>query len=170
MITIFFSYSYVFRASASQPSPAAVVVDSPHHEPVVDVPATESAQDRKQEDRQHKQDDASVRQANNAKSRASLSADEFYQAAQRQTDIQREIQLAIKHSWAGYRRYAWGYDHLKPISKGGHNWFHVGLTVLDSLDTLLIAGLKQGLCFLHVEVVINLFYMLPQNMKKAVNG
>lgn len=148
VITIFFSYGYVFGAPTNKPSP--VVVDSSHHETVVDAPAIASLEDTRQQNVQPKQDDAIVKTSNqnNGKSRASLSAEELYEAAQKQTDIQREIQLAIKHSWAGYRTYAWGYDHLKPISKGGHNWFHIGLTVLDSLDTLLIAGLKQGLCFL----------------------
>lgn len=56
---------------------------------------------------------------------------------------QQEVIVAMKHSWDGYRRYAWGADHLKPITKSQQNWFHVGLTILDSIDTLLIMGLEK---------------------------
>ena len=49
---------------------------------------------------------------------------------------------AIRHSWSGYRRYAWGADELKPVTKEGSNLFGLGLTILDSLDVLYMAGLK----------------------------
>ena len=38
------------------------------------------------------------------------------------------------------REYAWGQDELKPISKTHSMWFNLGLTLVDSLDTLLIMG------------------------------
>ncbi|OTF80827.1 hypothetical protein BLA29_014537, partial [Euroglyphus maynei] len=53
------------------------------------------------------------------------------------------IQEAILHSWNGYRKYAWGHDILKPIARKSYDWFGIGLTILDSLDTLLIAGLND---------------------------
>ena len=73
-----------------------------------------------------------------------LTSADFKAAASRQSAMQRRIQAAIANSWAAYRRSAWGYDHLKPISRTGHNWFHIGLTILDSLDTLQMAGLEKG--------------------------
>ncbi|XP_077969053.1 endoplasmic reticulum mannosyl-oligosaccharide 1,2-alpha-mannosidase-like isoform X2 [Styela clava] len=48
----------------------------------------------------------------------------------------------MKHAWEGYKKYAWGHDHLHPISRRHDDWFHVGLTILDSLDTLYIMGMK----------------------------
>ena len=30
---------------------------------------------------------------------------------------------AFKHAWSGYKTYAWGHDHLRPISKGAQNWY-----------------------------------------------
>jgi hypothetical protein len=39
------------------------------------------------------------------------------------------------------RRYAWGHDEVDVLSKSPHAWFNLGLTIVDSLDTLLIAGL-----------------------------
>ncbi|ESN98043.1 hypothetical protein HELRODRAFT_113976 [Helobdella robusta] len=48
---------------------------------------------------------------------------------------------AFKHSWNNYKKYAWGYDELKPLSKTFSMWFNLGLTIVDSLDTLYIMGL-----------------------------
>ncbi|RWS25750.1 endoplasmic reticulum mannosyl-oligosaccharide 1:2-alpha-mannosidase-like protein, partial [Leptotrombidium deliense] len=56
---------------------------------------------------------------------------------------QLEIINAMKHTWMGYTKYAWGDDNLKPISKTSHTWFGLGLTIVDSLDTLLLMGLEK---------------------------
>lgn len=50
---------------------------------------------------------------------------------------------AIKWAWESYRRCAWGYDELHPISCRGHQWFGLGLSIIDSLDTLVLAGLDE---------------------------
>ena len=57
---------------------------------------------------------------------------------------------AFKHAWVGYKKFAWGHDHLKPISASYHDWFGLGLTIIDSLDTMYIMGLKEGKSFLVV--------------------
>ncbi len=41
------------------------------------------------------------------------------------------------------REYAWGLDELLPLSKTHSEWFDLGLTLVDSLDTLLIMGLRE---------------------------
>ena len=51
---------------------------------------------------------------------------------------------AFKHSWKAYKEHAWGKDQLKPISKTFHTWFDLGLTLVDSLDTMYIMGLTEG--------------------------
>lgn len=51
---------------------------------------------------------------------------------------------AFKHAWKGYCSYAWGHDHVKPISRKYQDWFNLGLTIVDSLDTLWIMNLKKG--------------------------
>lgn len=56
---------------------------------------------------------------------------------------QQAVVDAFMHAWTGYKKYAWGHDHLKPISKGAQNWFGLGLTLVDSLDTMLIMNLGQ---------------------------
>ncbi|KAK0401602.1 hypothetical protein QR680_015871 [Steinernema hermaphroditum] len=58
-------------------------------------------------------------------------------------DRQKAVVDAMKHSWKGYRDYAWGHDTLKPISKGYSEWFSTGLTIIDSLDTLFIMGMDD---------------------------
>lgn len=51
---------------------------------------------------------------------------------------------ATKHSWDSYVKYAMGLDELMPISQRGKNTFGgLGATVVDSLDTLWIMGLKE---------------------------
>ena len=55
---------------------------------------------------------------------------------------QKAVVEAFQHAWTSYRRFAWGNDHLRPISKSGQNWFGLGLTIVDSLDTMLIMNLK----------------------------
>ena len=54
----------------------------------------------------------------------------------------------IKHAWDGYARFAMGENELKPISQKGHSAAifgktKLGATIVDSLDTLYIAGLRD---------------------------
>jgi mannosidase alpha-like ER degradation enhancer 2 len=57
----------------------------------------------------------------------------------------RRIKAEILHSWRGYERYAWGHDELKPVTKTARDWYGEPLlmTPVDSLDTLLLAGLDE---------------------------
>ena len=49
----------------------------------------------------------------------------------------------MAHAWGGYRRYAWGKDELRPSSNTGMDWLGLGATIVDSLDTLWIMGMKD---------------------------
>ncbi|KAJ8379700.1 hypothetical protein SKAU_G00004780 [Synaphobranchus kaupii] len=53
------------------------------------------------------------------------------------------VQEAFRHAWKGYKDFAWGHDELKPISKSYGEWFALGLTIIDALDTMWIMGLKE---------------------------
>ncbi|XP_054896499.1 endoplasmic reticulum mannosyl-oligosaccharide 1,2-alpha-mannosidase [Poeciliopsis prolifica] len=53
------------------------------------------------------------------------------------------VRDAFRHAWKAYREHAWGHDELKPISKSFSEWFGLGLTLIDSLDTMWIMGLKE---------------------------
>lgn len=61
-----------------------------------------------------------------------------------QNDKQKAVVEAFKHAWKGYKKYAWGHDHLKPITGSYNDWFDLGLTIVDSLSTALIMGLDDG--------------------------
>jgi mannosidase alpha-like ER degradation enhancer 2 len=49
------------------------------------------------------------------------------------------------HAWNGYKKYAWGHDALKPLSRSGHDWYDESLlmTPVDALDTMIIMGLDE---------------------------
>lgn len=49
----------------------------------------------------------------------------------------------MAHAWKGYRENSWGQDELKPVSRVSSNDFGMGLTLLDSLDTLWIMGMDK---------------------------
>uniref|UniRef100_UPI0037E9A19C mannosyl-oligosaccharide 1,2-alpha-mannosidase IA n=1 Tax=Semicossyphus pulcher TaxID=241346 RepID=UPI0037E9A19C len=53
-----------------------------------------------------------------------------------------KVKEMMKHAWDSYKRYAWGSNELRPISKQGHssNLFGSikGATIVDALDTLYI--------------------------------
>ena len=67
------------------------------------------------------------------------------------------VQEAFLHSWKGYKDFAWGHDELRPLSKSYNEWFGLGLTLIDSLDTMWIMGLKKG----RLTFVPSNFDLLP---------
>jgi len=59
-----------------------------------------------------------------------------------------KVKEMMKHGWDNYVKYAWGKNELKPVSKQDHSGSvfgsaNMGATIVDSLDTLLIMGLKD---------------------------
>ncbi|XP_072930604.1 endoplasmic reticulum mannosyl-oligosaccharide 1,2-alpha-mannosidase [Epargyreus clarus] len=50
---------------------------------------------------------------------------------------------AFKHAWKGYKKHAWGHDNLRPVSGTATDWFSLGLTIVDSMDTAYIMGLNE---------------------------
>ncbi|CBK19517.1 alpha-1,2-Mannosidase [Caenorhabditis elegans] len=56
---------------------------------------------------------------------------------------QKAIVRAFQHAWSGYKKYAWGHDELRPVSKRFDDSFGLGLTIIDSLDTAIIMGLEE---------------------------
>ncbi|MGH8370123.1 MAG: glycoside hydrolase family 47 protein, partial [Gammaproteobacteria bacterium] len=55
------------------------------------------------------------------------------------------VKSEFLHGWDNYVRYAWGHDELRPLSKQPFDWYGQSLlmTPVDSLDTLVIMGLKS---------------------------
>ncbi|XP_059054476.1 endoplasmic reticulum mannosyl-oligosaccharide 1,2-alpha-mannosidase [Achroia grisella] len=50
---------------------------------------------------------------------------------------------SFKHAWKSYKEHAWGHDNLKPLSGMAFDWFSLGLTIVDGLDTAYIMGLTE---------------------------
>ncbi|KAK4529168.1 hypothetical protein CCYA_CCYA01G0025 [Cyanidiococcus yangmingshanensis] len=54
------------------------------------------------------------------------------------------VRQAMQHAWQAYRRDAWGHDELRPLSHSFEDSMNgVGLTMIDSLDTLYLMGLMD---------------------------
>src|SRR5438067_888658 len=56
-----------------------------------------------------------------------------------------EVRAEFMHAWNGYKKYAWGHDDLKPLSKTYHDWYDEPLlmTPVDALDTMILMGSKD---------------------------
>ncbi|MDE2460351.1 MAG: glycoside hydrolase family 47 protein, partial [Gammaproteobacteria bacterium] len=46
------------------------------------------------------------------------------------------VRAEFLHAWDGYRRYAWGHDELRPLSRKPFDWYGQSLlmTPVDALD------------------------------------
>ncbi len=54
------------------------------------------------------------------------------------------VRNAMQHAWNGYREHAFGKDEVQPISgKSNTRWEGLGTTLVDSLDTLWLMGMKE---------------------------
>ncbi|MDQ3063801.1 MAG: glycoside hydrolase family 47 protein [Acidobacteriota bacterium] len=59
--------------------------------------------------------------------------------------LAKQVKSEFLHAWNGYKKYAWGHDDLKPLSKTYKDWYGQTLlmTPVDSLDTLILLGFKD---------------------------
>ncbi len=71
-----------------------------------------------------------------------------------------EVRSEFLHAWNGYKKYAWGHDDLKPLSKTHHDWYAQPLlmTPVDALDTMIIMGLKDEAAATQKYIVENLSF------------
>src|SRR3984893_18182119 len=56
-----------------------------------------------------------------------------------------EVRAEFLHAWNGYKKYAWGHDDLRPLSKTPHDWYGQTLlmTPVDALDTMILMSLTD---------------------------
>lgn len=92
-------------------------------------------------------------------------------------DRQIAVVDAFRHAWKGYKNFAWGHDHLRPLSQTYNDWFHLGLTIIDSLDTMYIMGLESGKIYIPYFFLKNcicftfsIFLSFKQNSTKPDFG
>lgn len=55
------------------------------------------------------------------------------------------VRSEFLHAWNGFKTYAWGHEHLRPVSKTYYDWHKESLltTAVDALDVLILMGLKD---------------------------
>jgi len=56
-----------------------------------------------------------------------------------------QVRAEFLHAWNGYKKYAWGHDDLRPLTKTYRDWYGPSLlmTPVDSLDTMIVMGLDD---------------------------
>lgn len=71
-----------------------------------------------------------------------------------------EVKAEFLHAWNGYKKYAWGHDDLKPLSKTHHDWYGQPLlmTPVDALDTMIIMDLKDEAAATQKYILENLSF------------
>ena len=72
-----------------------------------------------------------------------------------------QVRAEFTHAWEGYKRYAWGHDELLPVSHGARDWYNgqtLYMTPVDTLDTLLILGMKNEADKTREAIVQNLSF------------
>jgi len=67
------------------------------------------------------------------------------QAQTQNRKLAAEVKAEFLHAWNGYKKYAWGHDDLKPLTKSHHDWYPQPLmmTAVDSLDTMILMDLDD---------------------------
>jgi ER degradation enhancer, mannosidase alpha-like 2 len=71
-----------------------------------------------------------------------------------------QVRAEFLHAWDGYKRYAWGHDDLKPLTKSYHDWYSEPLlmTPVDALDTMILMGLNEEAKSTREYIVKNLTF------------
>ena len=61
------------------------------------------------------------------------------------TQLASNVKTEFMHAWTGYKKYCWGHDDLKPLSKTCRDWYGqpILMTAVDSLDSLYLLGFKK---------------------------
>ncbi len=54
------------------------------------------------------------------------------------------VRAEFAHAWSSYKKYAWGHDALRPLSKTGFDWYKdpLMMAMVDALDTMTMMGFK----------------------------
>lgn len=80
-------------------------------------------------------------------------------------DVRREFLRA----WEGYKEHAFGHDRLKPLSESYDEFFldgeSVGLTIIESLDTMYLMGLDEELSIAVEWIEENLSFDYDQEIQ-----
>lgn len=66
-----------------------------------------------------------------------------------------QVRQEFKRSWDGYKKYAWGHDVLKPLSKSHSDWYAQSLHIspIDAYSTMKVMGLEEEAEEVHNYIV-----------------
>jgi Glycosyl hydrolase family 47 len=61
------------------------------------------------------------------------------------SQLANEVKQQMIFAWNNYKKYAWGHDELKPLSKSYYDWYAVSLymTPVDAFDTMKLMRLEK---------------------------
>jgi mannosidase alpha-like ER degradation enhancer 2 len=85
----------------------------------------------------------------------------FAQSSRKSDSVQAAaVKAEFLHAWNGYKKYCWGHDDLKPISKTCRDWYGtpILMTPVDSLDSLYLLGFKKEADATREYIVKNLSF------------
>ena len=85
----------------------------------------------------------------------------FAQSSRKSDSVQAAaVKAEFLHAWNGYKKYCWGHDDLKPISKTCRDWYGtpILMTPVDSLDSLYLLGFKKEADVTREYIVKNLSF------------
>ena len=67
-------------------------------------------------------------------------------SAAQKAEMASRVRAEALHAWNGYKKYAWGHDSVKPLSRQPFDWYgpdhSLLMTPIDALDTLILMDLK----------------------------
>jgi hypothetical protein len=64
----------------------------------------------------------------------------------------------------GYKKHAWGSDELLPLKQEGQDWFGLGLTIVDAIDSLYLMGLHEQAAEARDWIETNLHFDVDTNV------
>src|SRR2546423_13497115 len=82
------------------------------------------------------------------------------QTAASRRQLATQVRTEFLHAWKGYKKYVWGHDDLRPLSKTYHDWYSEPLlmTPVDALDTMILMGLKEEAKFTREYIATHLSF------------
>ena len=82
------------------------------------------------------------------------------QVTNRKPQLANRTRSEFLHAWNGYKKYAWGHDDLRPLTRTYHDWYGQSLlmTPVDALDTMILMGLNREARSTREYIVENLSF------------
>ena len=80
--------------------------------------------------------------------------------ARNKQQLATEVRSEFLHAWQGYKKYAWGHDDLRPLTKSYHDWYSQPLlmTPVDALDTMILMGFNDEAAATKNYIIRNLSF------------